>query len=291
MSAGKVFLSYRRDDTAGHAGRLFDRLNAHFPNRIFMDVVGLEPGADFVDEIDRAVGSCQVLIALIGKQWLTIRDSSGRRRLDRSDDFVRLEVGIALRRNIRVVPALVGDAPFPPADSLPKDLVPLCRRNALRLNDASFDHDVGRLIRALEKELAGRETPNVNRFRIASFSGMGIQRRALPLGLAALAAGAVFTTFQVVPEGGDPPATGSISDRSAMEPSTQRGTVKIQLTDGGVAAAYREGKYVGSTPFDLSGRVGEKIQLTFRRSGFRDHQRTFNIGEILEYNVTMEREE
>ena len=162
MSSGKVFLNYRRDDSAGHAGRLFDRLNARFPGQIFLDIAGLEPGVDFADEIDRVVGSCKVLIAVIGKDWLTTKDASGRRRLDVPGDFVRLEIGAALRRNIRVIPAIIGDARLPTPEGLPPDLAPLCRRQALQLNETSFDSDVSRLIRTLETELAESSKPAEN---------------------------------------------------------------------------------------------------------------------------------
>ncbi|MCA1626768.1 MAG: toll/interleukin-1 receptor domain-containing protein, partial [Acidobacteria bacterium] len=153
MPGGKIFLSYRRDDSAGHAGRLYDRLNARFPGRIFMDVSGIAPGVDFVEEIERAVGSCQVLIVLIGKDWLDIKDAAGRRRLDTADDFVRLEVATGLGRKIRVIPTLVRDAHMPSAEALPPDLAALARRNAIEINDHDFDHDVERLIQTLETEL------------------------------------------------------------------------------------------------------------------------------------------
>jgi hypothetical protein len=110
----RIFISYRRDDSAGYAGRLYDRLAAHFePENVFMDIDAIEPGLDFVEVIEQAVGSCDVLIALIGKQWLAIKDGQGRRRLENPEDFVRLEIKTALDRNIRVIPALVGGAAMP----------------------------------------------------------------------------------------------------------------------------------------------------------------------------------
>jgi hypothetical protein len=90
-----ICISYRRDDAPGYAGRLYDRLTAHFgAARVFMDVQGIEPGVDFVDAIERALGSCKILIVLIGKDWLAV-DSAGRRRLDDPADFVRLETATA----------------------------------------------------------------------------------------------------------------------------------------------------------------------------------------------------
>ena len=148
-----IFISYRRDDAPGYAGRLYDRLTAHFgAERVFMDVQGIEPGVDFVDAIERALGSCKILIVLIGKDWLAI-DSAGRRRLDDPADFVRLETATALARGIRVVPVLVEGAEMPRADQLPTDLLPLVRRQAVELSHKQWDATSTELIRTLEKIL------------------------------------------------------------------------------------------------------------------------------------------
>jgi hypothetical protein len=103
----RVFISYRRHDCAGHAGRLYDHLVERFgDDGVFMDIDAIEPGADFGERIENAIDMCSVLIALIGDQWLDIADSGGRRRLDNPSDLVRLEIGGALRRrDIRVIPA------------------------------------------------------------------------------------------------------------------------------------------------------------------------------------------
>ena len=94
-----IFISYRRDDSAGYAGRLYDRLAAQFgADRVFMDVAGIELGTDFVTAIEQAVGSCKVLIVVIGDEWLSTTDAAGRQRLDDPHDFVRLETGVALER-------------------------------------------------------------------------------------------------------------------------------------------------------------------------------------------------
>ncbi len=113
---GGIFLSYRREDSRADAGRLYDRLRQGFPkHHIFMDIDTLEPGVDFAEAIEKAVDSCDVLIALIGKQWLTVTDEqTGRRRLDNPKDFVRLEIQTALDRNIRVITVLVGGPRCPP---------------------------------------------------------------------------------------------------------------------------------------------------------------------------------
>jgi len=97
-----IFISYRRDDTEGHAGRLFQDLCERFgKDSVFMDVAGIEPGRDFRRVIEEQVASCGVLLAIIGKAWLTAADVTGKRRLNDAHDFVRLETASALKRDIR----------------------------------------------------------------------------------------------------------------------------------------------------------------------------------------------
>jgi hypothetical protein len=145
----RVFLSYRRDDSGGYAGRLYDRLSQHFGrDNLFMDVDTIALGLDFVDAIKNAVGACDVLLAVIGRQWLTSTDPMGHRRLDNPEDFVRLEITAALERRIRVIPVLVGGASMPRSTELPDVLQPLARRQALMVGDY-FHPDVDRLITAL----------------------------------------------------------------------------------------------------------------------------------------------
>jgi TIR domain-containing protein len=149
-----IFVSYRRDDSSGHAGRLADRLVEHFGrNRIFMDIDTIEPGEDFVTVIENAVGSCEILIAVIGAKWLS---ASGSGRLDNPNNFVRLEIGTALRRDIRVIPVLVQRASMPKTQDLPEDLVKLTRRNAVELSDLRWQSDVDQLISVMERVLAKR---------------------------------------------------------------------------------------------------------------------------------------
>jgi len=153
LAVGRIFINYRHEDTRGDARSLFERLNNNFPRQVFMDVSKLEPGEDFVEAIEREVSSCHALIVLIGKQWLTLIAEDGRRRLDDPADFVRLEIATALKRKTLVIPALVGGASMPTLDSLPEDLQPLTRRQALHITDQDWDHDVGRLIQVLKKVL------------------------------------------------------------------------------------------------------------------------------------------
>jgi hypothetical protein len=156
---GKVFISYRRRETAGHAGRLYDRLAEHFGDeRVFMDL-RMEPGLDFVEQIDEAVTHCDALLSLIGAQWLDMRDAHGRRRLDDPNDFARLEVESALARDVRVIPVLLQDAKMPEPEDLPESLAPLARRHAIELSDERWDYDVGRLIEVLDRTIGNGEPP------------------------------------------------------------------------------------------------------------------------------------
>src|SRR5271163_618090 len=112
-----VFINYRRHDSEGEAGRLFDELILQFSSEaVFMDVAAIEPGRDFRKAIDQSVASCSVLLAVIGQEWLDARDTEGRRRLDDRNDFVRIELASALHRNIVVIPVLVRGARMPQAD-------------------------------------------------------------------------------------------------------------------------------------------------------------------------------
>ena len=144
---GQIFISYRRQDASYPAGRLYDNLHNRFPqNEIFMDVDSLKPGIDFVQTIEERVGACDVLVAVIGKHWLSAADEEGRRRLDNPEDYVRVEVGTALKRGVRVIPVLVEGASMPQASQLPEDLKPLARRNALNVSHDRFRADSERLI-------------------------------------------------------------------------------------------------------------------------------------------------
>jgi len=146
-----IFLSYRREDTEGQAGRLYADLKQAFGDAsVFIDVAGINPGLDFRRVIDKHVASCGVLLALIGPEWLDAKDDKGGRRLDSPTDFVRLETAAALRRDIPVVPILVRGAQMPKPDQLPEDLKDLAYRNGAELSHARWDSDVGSLITKLK---------------------------------------------------------------------------------------------------------------------------------------------
>jgi Hsp70 protein/TIR domain len=154
----KVFISYRRDDSAGYAHAIHRELLQHFSkDQVFMDVATMEPGVDFVRVIEEAVGECDVLLALIGKRWANVASrptvSLSTSRRDDPGDFVRLEMSTALARDIRVIPVLVDGATMPRAETLPDSLKQLSRRHALEISNTRFNYDLGQLITAVRKIL------------------------------------------------------------------------------------------------------------------------------------------
>src|SRR5580658_6648281 len=150
-----IFISYRREDSIAYSGRLYDRLTAEFgKGQVFMDIDSIDPGADFVEVIEQTVAACDAVPVVIGRQWLTVADAQGRRRIENPADFVRLEVETALSRKVRVVPVLVGGAQMPRSDELPATLGGLLRRHALDLPDTAFHQTLGRLIDSLRKDEA-----------------------------------------------------------------------------------------------------------------------------------------
>jgi hypothetical protein len=145
--AGKIFINYRRDDAAPWAGRIYERLTRDFDKRqLFMDVDNIAPGLDFVKVLEEQVSQCDVLLAVIGKHWLSAANERGERRLDDPGDFVRIEIESALKRNVRVIPVLVESAAMPNAAELPDSLKPLARRQAYPLTHARFGVETQTLI-------------------------------------------------------------------------------------------------------------------------------------------------
>ena len=145
--AAKVFISYRRGDSAGYAGRVRDRLERELGcELLFMDVDAIPLGMNFSKVLHEEVAKCGVLLAVIGPTWSDARDEYGNRRLDDPNDFVRVEIAAALQRNIPVIPILIDGARIPKAIELPDDLKELALRNGLEIHHASFQDDMDRLI-------------------------------------------------------------------------------------------------------------------------------------------------
>lgn len=149
--ARKVFISYRRNDARYQARMIYDAFQDILgPDGVSMDVDSVPPGVNFRKLLKEWVDQCEVLLAVIGPGWIDATEpKTGQRRLDSSNDFVRIEITEALARNIRVVPLLLDGAPMPEASSLPEDLKELPDRQAWLVEFRTFDQDVARLIRRL----------------------------------------------------------------------------------------------------------------------------------------------
>lgn len=162
----QIFISYRREDSAGHAGRLEDALERHFGARnVFRDVEDLPPGQPFPAALQARLRSADLVLVLIGPRWLDA-ERDGVRRLSLPDDYVRMEVARALDMGIPVVPVLLDEAAMPRADALPADLRPLVQRHAVRVSDAGWTDDVARLVNALHAELGGARRLSMVRRRV-----------------------------------------------------------------------------------------------------------------------------
>jgi hypothetical protein len=151
-----IFLSYRRVDSGGYAGRLADSLEKHFgKGSVFQDVETIVPGSNFIQAIDAAIARCQVLVVLIGNTWLAERNANGSLRLNDPDDFVRLEVGSGLRAGTHLIPVLVEGTTMPAESALTDDLKPLARLQAIELSDTRWDYDVERLAKVIRALTGG----------------------------------------------------------------------------------------------------------------------------------------
>ncbi|MDQ5815439.1 MAG: TIR domain-containing protein [Actinomycetota bacterium] len=294
MTTSGIFISYRRDDSAGHAGRLYDKLSEGFgADQIFMDIDTIDPGHDFIEVIDRALASSKVVIALIGRRWTTATDSAGRKRLENPQDFVRMEVARSLETGIRVIPVLVQGATMPGPDELPADLTALTRRHAIELSDVRWQYDVGRLTTAIEESLGRPPRDGTSRegVTLGATSGPTTRKkgslaglRRVPMALIAIAllaavVGVVAFTLRSGGDEEDRPAAAAggsvsaeegvvafVSDTSGsceihvIEPD---GSGEAQLTDSGAANLRPDWSPDGSQLVYVSNRDGDSAIFTF----------------------------
>ena len=220
MAEPGIFISYRREDSAGDAGRLADHLHQRFGvARVFLDIDTIEPGTDFVDVLQASVQQTAVMLVVIGPRWATLRNADGTRRLDDPNDFVRHEVEAALGRGIPVVPVLVQGAALPRAQDVPASLARLITRQAVVLNHADFHQDVERLCDRLARVLEGGTFTHWSRGR----------RRWLTASVAALLAIAVAGYFVATTRDATPPDT--------VEPRTPERTFTTTTTTTTTTAA------------------------------------------------------
>ena len=151
-TTGKIFVNYRRGDDPGSAQALFFTLEQAFGvENVFMDVESMPAGENFVEVLTRQVSGCDVFLAVMGKGWLEARDHAGRRRIDNSKDFVRIEIEAALDLKKHIIPVLIGDAPVPRAEDLPESLQPLTVRHAVRIVHGRFKADCEGLIKSIRQ--------------------------------------------------------------------------------------------------------------------------------------------
>lgn len=218
----RIFISYRRDDGEAHTDILYERLVRHFGRKqVFVDVDNIPIGKDFVEVITAAVNACDILLAVIGKQWLTISDGQ-QRRLDNPEDFVRLEIAAALRSGIPVSPVLVQDASVPTSEQLPDELKPLARRNAFHLSRTHRREDLERLIKEVERVLAA--SPR------RSGSGLLIDKRVwVAVALAAICVTSLVF-FLVYPRSSPNVANSATLDLPSPTPNATLSTQEVATT-------------------------------------------------------------
>lgn len=171
----KIFISYRREDSADTCGRIYDRLRERFgKDAVFKDVDSIPLGVSFHDYIASVIRQCAVELVVIGPRWVSITSDDGRPRLAHADDNVRIEVEAGLTREIPVIPVLVQNASIPDRAQLPESLRELPGKNGLPVRrDPDFDTDMHRLIRQLEQWL-GEVQP-------AQLAGLAVVASAPPL--------------------------------------------------------------------------------------------------------------
>ena len=208
----KVFITYRREETSPHAGRLYDAMVARYgEDNVFMDV-DMAPGIDFVERITDAVAACEVLIVVMGPRWATVENEKGTARIADPEDFVRLELETALRRpDVTPIPVLVSGAQMPNREDLPSEVQAITRRNAVELSDQRWRSDVGRLISTLDELIA--EPPLISR---AAAPDRGVaSEEAAPADTARAAGG--------------PPATAAATSSVETEPAAPPGSGRRRL--------------------------------------------------------------
>ena len=242
-------ISYRRDDSEGEAGRLGDDLAEIFHEEsVFMDVNAIQPGRDFRKAIDESIHKCSVLLAIVGHGWLDSKDRSGQKRLDDANDFVRLEIASALKRDIPVIPVLLRGAKMPRAEQLPADLRELAYRNAVELTHARWKSDLQVLIRALRPYMEASDQ-EVSRDNLSQVGAVSVATSSMPP-----------TDVQAQPAASTPAMEGADLERVIRELAAYIGPIAEVV----VKRAAR-----GSTSLtDLCGKVAQQIDVSADRAKF-----------------------
>jgi hypothetical protein len=143
MLNAPIFVSYRRADSAAETGRLHSTILRELGKAsVFMDTSSIEPGTEWPKELEEALQKAQIVIVVIGTEWIRISDEFGLRRIDQENDWVRREIEFALRENKKLLPLLVRGAKMPPSNKLPTSISALTQRQAVDIRDAYWDHDI-----------------------------------------------------------------------------------------------------------------------------------------------------
>ena len=190
----RLFLSYRREDTAGYAGRLSDGLTSRFGrSQVFRDIDAIPAGVNFVKNTDEAIAACDYVLLLIGDKWLSAGAKAGGRRLDDPDDFVRREIEAAISGDVPLIPVLVEGAQMPSAAELPPTIGSLAYVNALELTDKRWEYDFNKLIGAVSGKSSGRAVPGLPR-RLYSWKRRWRQTAAALVVIALLGLGYILVS-------------------------------------------------------------------------------------------------
>lgn len=269
------FISYRRDDSAGHAGRLHDRLVEHFGREnIFIDVDTIGPGADFSKAIRDAVEATDGLIAVIGREWLSATDANGARRLDDPQDFVRLEISTALELETKVIPVLVQGAPQLRAADLPDDLQKLANLNSVEVSDTRFHSDVDRLIDAMSgKSSAPASGSAINTLRLLLVEDSEIDAELV---------------VRELRSGGYEPDFQQVETAAAMQSALERQSWDLVLTDFNMPNFSAMGALtvLQNSGLDLpiiivSGTIGEDTAVAAMKAGAHDFVMKNNLARLV----------
>jgi hypothetical protein len=257
MSQSSIFMSYRREDSPGEAGRLYDRLAARYGSReVFRDIDHSQPGTPFPARLVNVIGSSQVVLVVIGPRWLTALNQ----RLQQPEDYVRLEVQAAISHDVRLIPVLVQGATMPRPEELPPDIRPLSYIDAIELDDGHWDTDSGRLLARIDQFLGGRtqvaqEQPSRRAGRTV---GAGC------LALVVLAVAAVALGLVVVA----PKITALVSQNQSISVSPDSGTGGTSATVSGrgffggeTVEIFFQGQPVGTATADGSGSFTASITV------------------------------
>lgn len=182
--AGKIFVNYRREDAKGEALALRTVLAAKLPRcDLFMDVDGgIKPGSNYVRVLDERVAGADVFLCLIGPRWLDVTDAAGKRRLDTAEDFVRIEIASALKRDIPIIPILVDDTGMPAEQELPEQIRLMAYKQAMRLRHDRFNADAEGIARAVRERLSGVTVAGVSRWLLVAsvLAALGLGATAGP---------------------------------------------------------------------------------------------------------------